>query len=405
MIKKVLNTLFMKFFTALAGFLIYVLISHLLGAFGRGQQYLILLNINILLYVLTLLGNSTLVYLTPRKSFSEIFIPSILFSAVVSIILLPIISFIPGLNSIYPLQIVGLTFLASITEINYYVLLGKQEVNKSNYLKLIYPATNIIIVLLWWALGEFDSISKYVFSLWLAYILSAVYGIYLLKDEYKSLHLLSKEEFRYITKILFRLGAVKQLGSIAQMLNYRISSWIFVFVFANEGVKMSGIYGNSTSICESVLLFGTSLALVQYSSLSNTQSNEQAKKLTLKMTGVNVLFTLLAFLVLCLLPSEFWILLFGKEFANTGHYIRILTIGYMFLSTTSNITQYFASRGNFSITASASFLGLIVTAVLCYFLIPIYKIEGAAYSAICSYIITFLVEFIFFLKWIKKKNI
>lgn len=267
----------MKFFTALAGFLIYVLISHLLGAFGRGQQYLILLNINILLYVLTLLGNSTLVYLTPRKSFSEIFIPSILFSAVVSIILLPIISFIPGLNSIYPLQIVGLTFLASITEINYYVLLGKQEVNKSNYLKLIYPATNIIIVLLWWALGEFDSISKYVFSLWLAYILSAVYGIYLLKDEYKSLHLLSKEEFRYITKILFRLGAVKQLGSIAQMLNYRISSWIFVFVFANEGVKMSGIYGNSTSICESVLLFGTSLALVQYSSLSNTQSNEQAK--------------------------------------------------------------------------------------------------------------------------------
>jgi O-antigen/teichoic acid export membrane protein len=151
------------------------------------------------------------------------------------------------------------------------------------------------------------------------------------------------------------------------------------------------------------MLFGGSLALVQYSSLSNSQDNKQAKQLTINLTKVNCLFTFLALLVLCVLPKSFYVFLFGKGFDDVGYIIRILAIGIMFISSSSNFTQYFASRGNFSISAFASLFGLIVTLALCFALIPKYNIVGAAIAAVCSYITTFIIEFIYFLKWIKKE--
>ena len=121
------------------------------------------------------------------------------------------------------------------------------------------------------------------------------------------------------------------------------------------------------------------------------------------MTILNVSVTFLGLLFVCLLPKTFWVFLFGEGFSQVGYYIRVLAIGILLLSSTSNITQYFASRGNFSITAVASICSLIVTLILGYTLIPIYNILGAAITAVVAYLVGFLIEFIFFLKWIKRK--
>jgi len=410
MFKKILNTLFMKFFTALTGFAIIVLVSHLLGTMGKGQQAVIVFNINILLLILTLLGNSTLVYLAPRKKFSQLFIPSFVWSVVCTIII-ALISLMGGLKIFagtedtqkYFLQTIGISLLASITEINYYFLMGKQQVIQANNLKLIYPLTNLVLIIGMWLIGRFNDISQYVFSLWVAYILSLIYGIYILREEYKQIYILNRKEFIDSSKILFKLGAVKQVGSIAQTMVYRISLMLMLYFFGKKGEVFNGIYSNATSISEAILLFGTSLALVQYSSLSNTLSNEKAKQLTIKMTILNVSVTFLGLLFVCLLPKTFWVFLFGEGFSQVGYYIRVLAIGILLLSSTSNITQYFASRGNFSITAVASICSLIVTLILGYTLIPIYNILGAAITAVVAYLVGFLIEFIFFLKWIKRK--
>ena len=409
MFKKILNTLFTKFFSAVVGFAVIVLVSHLLGAAGKGQQAMIVFNINIILLLMTLMGNSTLVYLTPRKTFSQMFIPSVVW-VLSCAALITAAGFLGVFNggfarfgqSLYFFQTVGISVLASITEINYYVLLGKQQVVKANNLKLVYPLTNAVVISLMWAAGRFSSIGDYVFSLWCAYVLSLFYGIWILKDDYKGLHFLDRKEFRQVSRTLFSLGAVKQLGSIAQTMVYSVSLLLTVYFFGTKGEFYNGIYSNATGICEAVLLFGTSLALVQYSSLSNTQSNVEAKNLTIKLTKVNILFTALALGIVCVLPGSFWMFLFGNDFARVGYYMRILSAGILFLSTSSNITQYFASRGNFSITACASLASLAVTAVAGYVLIPLYNITGAALTAVAAYVTGFTVEFIYFLKWIKR---
>ncbi len=404
MLKKIINTLFTKGFSAIAGFLILLLVSHLLGSYGKGQQAVIVLNINIFLYVLTLIGNSTLIYLAARKNFSEIFIPSILWSAAVLLLALPIIRFIPFFENTFAYQTIIISFIASITEINYYILMGKEKVIQANRLKLIYPIVNLLVIGMFWLVFSFDTIEKYIVSLYAAYILSALYGIYLLKDEYKSLKWLDFKILKQNFKTMFVLGGMRQLGSIAQMMTYRLSLWFLPFFFGKQGVSMAGIYSNATSMCDSVLLFGTSLALVQYSTLSNTQSNEQKKLLTIKLTKVNGLVTFAGLIILCLLPKEFWLFLFGSGFETVGYYIRILAFGELILSLSSNVTQYFASRGNFSITCVASIVGMIATVVLGYILIPKYQIVGAAITAVVAYSVSSLIELIYFLKWIRKKD-
>jgi O-antigen/teichoic acid export membrane protein len=399
MIKKIINTLFSQFFSAMMNFVVIILISHLLGTQGKGEQAIIAFNINIIMLFLTLLGNSTLIYLTPRKTFSSLFFPSFAWILIVSLVFVVLSFFFPFFQKDYIFQTIFISLLASINEINYYVLMGREKIAKANNIKIICVAVNVGVILLLWFFGKFTSIEGYLVSMWVAYIISVAYGIIILKKDYLSLHI-NKEEIKDSIKSLFSLGVVKQLGSIAQKMNYRVSFYIIALFCGKE---LLGIYSNSCALCEAVMLFGGSLALVQYSSLSNSQDNKQAKRLTINLTKVNCLFTFLALIFLCLMPKSFYVFLFGKGFDDVGYIIRILAIGIMFISSSSNFTQYFASRGNFSISAFASLFGLIVTLVFCFILIPKYNILGSAIAAVLSYITTFMIEFIYFLKWIKKE--
>lgn len=399
MFKKILNTFFTKFFTAIAGFAILVLVSHILGTEGKGEQAIIAFNIYIITLVLTLIGNSTLIYLTPRKEFSLLFIPSLIWMFGISLLTCGVMAFIPGFGGHYLWDTVFISLIASVGEINYYVLMGKERVIEANRMKMIYPICNLVVIGGLVLLKSFDSIRDYVDSLWIAYSISLVYGIFLLRKEYTSLYLPTYKEMKESFKTLFSLGALKQAGSIAQTLNYRVSFYILAFLCGSGAV---GIYSNACSIGEAVMMFGTSLALVQYSSLSNRQSNKQAKDLTIQLTRVNALFTAVALAVLCLMPESFWVLLFGEGFEKVGWVIKILAIGIMFLSCSSNFTQYFASRGNFSISATASFAGLLVIGISSFVFIRYWGITGAAISASLSYFTTFIIEFVYFLKWIKR---
>lgn len=399
MIKKIINTLFTKFFSAIAGFAILVLVSHVLGTDGKGEQAIIAFNIYIITLVLNFVGNSTLIYFTPRKNFLSLVIPSWCWMVVISFLTSVVLFIIYGFENKFLWHSLSISVIGALSEINYFILMGKEKVVQANRVKLLLSITNILILVFLVLIKQFDSIEDYILSLWLANIISLFYGLWLLKDEYKKMYIPSKEEMKESFKVLFSLGALKQLGTIAQTLNYRLSFYILAFFLGREAV---GIYSNACSIGEAVMLFGTSLALVQYSSLSNKQSNKQSEKITIRLTEVNVAFTVSAMIILCLLPESFWVFLFGEGFEQVSLMIRILALGITFLSCSSNFTQYFAAKGNFSISAFASFIGLIVTLILSFILIPRFGISGAGFAASLSYFTTFIIEFIYFLKWIRR---
>lgn len=385
MIRKIIHTIFTKFSSAGLGFLTIILISQILGVEAKGEQAIMVYNINLLLMLFTLIGNSTLIYLVPRKNFSNLILPSLLWIGVMAIIV----------AIFFPSICVLIAVLAAISEINQFILLGKQKISQANILKLLYPLVSLSYILILWFFDSFTKVEDFITAMLIAYIVSLFYGIFALKDEYKNINLISKKEFVSSFKNLFKLGFTKQIGYIAQSMNYRLCFYILGFYC---GEKLVGIYSNAVSLSEAVMLFGSSLALVQYSSLSNNNNEKTSKEFSWKMCKINGVFTALALLVLSVLPKEFYSFIFGKGFENISQAIRLLSIGVLPLSIASNFTQYFYAKGNFKISTFASLIGLVVTITAGLILIPKYSLTGAALTASLSYLTTFAIEFYFFLK-------
>lgn len=383
MIRKILHTIFTKFSSAGLGFLTIILISQILGVEAKGEQAIMVYNINLLLMLFTLIGNSTLIYLTPRKDFSNLIIPSFLWIVITAILV----------SLFFPNICVFIAVLAAISEINQFLLLGKQKISQANILKLIYPLVSFSYILILWLFNRFTSVEDFITAMLIAYIVSFFYGIFALRDEYKNLKLISKQELTSSFKTLFSLGVTKQIGYIAQSMNYRLCFYILGFYC---GETLVGIYSNAVSLSEAVMLFGSSLALVQYSSLSNNEDDSSSKQFSWKMSKINGIFTAGALLVLCLLPSEVYSFVFGKGFEEISQAIRILSIGVLPLSIASNFTQYFYAKGNFKISTFASIIGLVITIIAGLILIPKYQLQGAALTATLSYFTTFAIEFYFF---------
>ena len=383
MIRKILHTIFTKFSSAGLGFLTIILISQILGVEAKGEQAIMVYNINLLLMLFTLIGNSTLIYLTPRKDFSNLIIPSFLWIVITAILV----------SLFFPDICVLIAVLAAISEINQFLLLGKQKISQANILKLLYPLVSFTYILVLWLFNRFTKVEDFIMAMLIAYIVSFFYGIFALKDEYKNLKPISKQELTSSFKTLFSLGVTKQIGYIAQSMNYRLCFYILGFYC---GETLVGIYSNAVSLSEAVMLFGSSLALVQYSSLSNNENDSSSKKFSWKMSKINGIFTAAALLVLSLLPSEVYSFIFGKGFEDISQTIRILSIGVLPLSISSNFTQYFYAKGNFKISTFASIIGLAVTIIVGLILIPKYQLQGAALTATLSYITTFTIEFYFF---------
>ena len=383
MIRKILHTIFTKFSSAGLGFLTIILISQILGVEAKGEQAIMVYNINLMLMLFTLIGNSTLIYLTPRKDFSNLIIPSFLWIVITAILV----------SLFFPNICVLIAVLAAISEINQFLLLGKQKISQANILKLIYPLISFSYILILWLFNRFTSVEDFITAMLIAYIVSFFYGIFALRDEYKNLKLISKQELTSSFKTLFSLGVTKQIGYIAQSMNYRLCFYILGFYC---GESLVGIYSNAVSLSEAVMLFGSSLALVQYSSLSNNDNDKTSKQFSWKMSKINGLFTAFALLVLCLLPQNVYTFIFGEGFSEISTAIRILSIGILPLSIASNFTQYFYAKGNFKISTVASLIGLAVTIIAGLILIPKYQLQGAAFTATLSYFTTFAIEFYFF---------
>lgn len=395
MLRNIINTLITKFSSAVLGFLTIILVSQILGSQGKGEQALIVYNIYLLLLLFTLLGNSTLIYLTPRKHNGSLLYVSIVWILAMAVLSALIFVCIPQIATEYIFVSIAIGVFAALSEVNQFILLGKQEIKKANNVKLIYPLVSLGYIFVLNLFSLFDSVTDCVIGMAVAYLLSTILGIYYLKDDYKTLNTENTKEKLALSKLLFKLGATKQAGSIAQSMNYRLSFYIIGFYC---GESLVGIYSNGISISEAIMLFGTSLALVQYSHLSNNENKTQSKRLTWKMSLINGLFTLLAVLFFALIPTDVYCFVFGEQFGEVRDVIRMLGFGIVLLSTASNFTQYLYARGNFKTTTIASFVGLAATLILGFTLIPRYGIMGATITASLSYTISFAIEFIVFLK-------
>ena len=190
------------------------------------------------------------------------------------------------------------------------------------------------------------------------------------------------DPFLPTAKEMLKYGYVIQLSTLVSTLNRRMSVYLIRQHCSEDAV---GVYGAGTQVGEGLKVFGQSVAMVQFSRLSNLNDKKEIVSLTIKFLKITIVLTLLALLVVVCLPVGFFEWLFTKDFGQVKLILLLMSPGILFLSAHMVFTHYFSGTGIPKYNLYASLVGLAVTVPATFILIPTMGIDGAAISFSCTY--------------------
>lgn len=398
MFKRIINTFGTRIVAALINFLIAVVLSQTLGDTGKGTQSLLLATISFILIFSEIICGESLVFLTPHYKIKQLFFPSVLWSALISVLMGLIIGcFYHGIGPLLIMHVAILAFINSLSGINTRILIGKEEIKKANYNTLLQPVVSIFILVIYYLVLHKTDIYGYIIALYFSYAASFMLGIWMLRRDYAGFFRTSEIPFfdASVMHDLFKYGFLNQTGHFVQFFNLRLSYYL-LNAFMDEG--RVGIFSNSVSLAESIWIISSSIALVQYARIANTSDRAYAQRLTLNLCKICLLVSAVAVIALSLLPASVYLFVFGSDFGEMAAVIRILAPGILCYCIFLILGHYYSGIGRYQMNTFASLCGLVVTFVMGFTLIPKYDITGAALTSVVSYSANAIFLLFFFFK-------
>ena len=396
MFNKILNTFGTKIVAAALNFLIAIIISQTLGDTGSGTQSLVVATIAFILIFSEIVCGASIIYLAPRHSFKKILVASVVWSALIAVVMgFGIRLFYPKLEPDLVVHVAILSFISSLSNINFRFLVGKEEIQKANYNTLLQPVLLTLTLVLYHFILKREGIYGYLIGLYAAYGGTFLLGIWMLRNEYANLRHDKDKDYKPVLKDLFKYGFLNQTGHFVQFFNLRLSYYLLDSYIGRGQV---GVFSRSVSLAESIWIISNSIALVQYARIANADNRQYSQKLTLDLGKICLLVSAMAVVVLCLLPPQFYVFVFGKDFGEMAHLIRILAPGILFYCIFLILGHYYSGTGRYQMNTFAALCGLVVTFVCGFTLIPRYDITGAAITSAAAYTVNAIFLFIFFVK-------
>ncbi len=395
MVRKILGNFGVRLISAIVNLMIAVVVSQYLGASGKGEQSLVLTMIAIVTIFDNMVGGASIVYLTNKLRIRELFVASYLWTLIVSVFSYIVLVLVELVPEKFILSVVILSTVSSIVSIHSSVLLGKENLKSFNLLSFLVPLISLFALLLQFALNWNRTAEAYVYALYAAYGITLLVSILLIMGHVKKDTTFQFSNTWRTFKSLFYYGFQNQLAHVFQLLSFRIS---YFFLQRDCGEAEVGIYSNAVSVIESIWMISTSISLWQYAKISNSTDVNYTKTITEQLTKYGLLTAFVALTVLLFLPADFYSWLFGKEFRGLNELMWYLAPGIWVFNYALIIGHYFSGHGKYYVNAIASGIGLIVTVISAFILIPALHIQGAAISASISYFITSLVVILYFRK-------
>jgi O-antigen/teichoic acid export membrane protein len=390
---KILNTFGARALAAVINLLIAIVLSQYLGPAGKGIQSLIITTITFILVFANLIGGGTLVYLVPRYAPSLLILPSFLWTIFVSIVSYFVLLLFPVVNGSMVIHICILSVLNSFVSINTSVLIGKEKISTANLISLIQPLVLILSLLVFFTIKDEPGVMDYIYSLYFSFGLTMLTSFAFYVKYCGRIKLYSLKEYRQIVVDLVRYGILNQVAHITQMLSFRLSYYVLDHY---HGEAALGIYSNGISLAESIWLIAKSISLVQYARISNTDNRTDAAKLTVRLIKFSLVASMIILIPLMLLPSSFYVFIFGNGFSDTRMVIWTLAVGVMVYNFSILTGHYFSGTGRYQVNAIASSLGLVASVILYFALIPKFSLAGAGWATSLSYLITTIILMILF---------
>ena len=396
MFKKILNTFGTKILAAALNLLIAIIISQTLGDTGSGTQSLVLTSITFILIFSEIVCGASIVYLAPRHSFKKILVASVIWSGLIAIVMgFCIRLFYPKLDQDLVLHVAILSFISSLSNINFRLLVGKEEIQKANYNTLLQPVLLTLTLVVYYIILKRTDIYGYIIGLYAAYFGTFLLGVWMLRKDYAQLPNDKDRAYGPVLKDLFKYGFLNQTGHFVQFFNLRLSYYLLDSYIGRGQV---GVFSRSVSLAEAIWIISNSIALVQYARIANADDRAYSQKLTLDLSKICIVISAAAVIVLALLPSQVYTFVFGPDFGEMAGIIRILAPGVLFYCIFLILGHYYSGIGRYQMNTFAALCGLAATCVLGFTLIPRYDVTGAAITSAVSYTVNAIFMFVFFLK-------
>ena len=381
---------------AALNFLIAIIISRTLGDTGKGTQALLLTTISFILIFSDIICGASIIYLAPRYSFKKILVASVVWGGFIALVAGNILWFFYlDLDTDLVVHIALLSFISALSSINFRFLVGKEEIKKANYNTLLQPVLLTATLVVYYIVLKKTDIYGYIIGLYAAYGGTFLLGIWMLRKEYINMFSDKDHDYSEVLHDLFKYGFLNQTGHFVQFFNLRLSYYL-LDKYINVG--RVGVFSNALSLAESIWIISNSIALVQYARIANADDRSYSQKLTLDLSKICLLVSAVAIAVLCLLPAEFYIFIFGKDFGEMAHLIRILAPGILFYCVFLILGHYYSGIGRYQMNTFAALCGLVATFVCGFTLIPKYDVTGAAITSAVSYTVNAVFLFVFFVK-------
>jgi O-antigen/teichoic acid export membrane protein len=275
----------------------------------------------------------------------------------------------------------------------YYVLLGYRKMVKLSILRLINPLTYLIILVIIYYLFQL-SVYGAIWAYISGHLVCLSLGIYfLVKSGYCTGLTLNKALY----KESFKFGFKQYLGTIFQLLNYRLDMLIIAVLLTSMEV---GHYSVSVIIAETIWYIPVSLGQVLYPKTASSDT-KAANTFTPLVCKTNIILTFIAVLILCGISGIIIPWLFTTEFYPSVMALRLLLPGTFFLGISKVLGSDLTGRGFPQYSTYAALVSLIFTIILDFLLIPHFGINGAALASSISYMISALIITYLFIRTTK----
>jgi O-antigen/teichoic acid export membrane protein len=399
MFKKIAFTFFIKIIIAVINLAVVVILSRYIGAAGKGEASLILTTIAMILLFCNIVGGSSLVYFVPRYNILRLFLLSNGWSVIVCVISYLLFMIFPIINPNVILSVILLSLINSFLATNLTIILGKEMISTYNLISLLQAVLNILVLIFMIEGMNERNIGSYILSLYaamgLCLAISFVYIYPIIRQD-------KTPAEKNLAGELFKYGLYSQAGHIMKFASFRCTYYMLAG-FAGE--VMLGIFSNGVSLIESVLLISNSIATFLYPKVSNSESIKNSQALTLQLTRLSNLLCCIAILVLILLPSAFFVWLFGEEFRDVHQVIILLAPGILFYNIALVIGHYFSGTGQFKVNTYANLSGLITTVICLMIWYPNFGIFEISIISSISYIATAAFIIVYFIKQSGMKSV
>ncbi|WP_027378842.1 MATE family efflux transporter [Chryseobacterium daeguense] len=376
----ILKTFASRFLILLLNFGLVIYSTNMWGSEGKGVISIVIADLTIISFFANVFVGSSMSYFASKFKTEEILPFAYLWSIAIGLLIPLILS----LNhaSEYSGYLILLSIFSSLLAANVNLFVGQQNIKMFNLYTVLQQLVHILFIVVIVYIIKITSVTSY----FIAQI--SCFCVLFLISSSQVLRLCDFKNISFSREVwskLFDYGWKTQLSGFLQFLNNRLS---FYFLEYFKGIVSVGIFSIGVAFSEAVWTVSRSLSVVLYADVVNNKNTNEAIEKTKVSLRISFLITLLFIIIMLLMPSQVYSMIFGKDFSQTKEIVLLLSPGILAIATSNIVGYYFAGINKLRILNVKSMIGLVFTVISSFYIIPRWGIPGACVITSVSYILS-----------------